>query len=458
VVGNRGSTTNLPKIGLTLGLMLAVAFQAQSAAAQAPPAAADAPRIDLEVYGSLLPFLEYVGTSGATEAGYVGSATQVPAAAYTGIDDPGRLRMTAGTSNIGFRGGLDIVDNLRLIWQVENAVPIDGNGPPNTFASRNSHIGFTGGWGTLFYGIWDTPWKVATLLTVNPIRGGYVADNVGIISTPGFGVGALNTAQGFAAGSASNAAFYRREANSIQYWSPPLAGFTARLAYVINEGRNTGSAMTMAPATNPYLFSGSLGWDGAGLRIRYAYELHHDYFGMSQLGGTAPAPSPAVTSSTDMGHQLTAQYTLAVTPDIRTRIVATGELLSYENKDSTADAVDQFSRPAFYGLIEQSLYKHHIWAAYGQALEGKCERVGGADCSTSGLGAKLATLGYLYAITEATNVHVIGYRIFNDVSARYVTFPPLSPNAPGADTTGIGLGVIHVFNVGLLGVPPPAKK
>src|SRR5687767_11983343 len=78
VVGNRGSTTNSRKIGLTLGLILAVASQAQSAAAQAPPAPADAPRIDLEVYGSLLPFLEYVGTSGATAAGYMGSATQVP--------------------------------------------------------------------------------------------------------------------------------------------------------------------------------------------------------------------------------------------------------------------------------------------------------------------------------------------------------------------------------------------
>src|SRR5688500_9124222 len=105
VVGNRGSTTNSRKIGLTFGLMLAVASQAQPAAAQAPPAPAqappapaDAPRIDLEVYGSLLPFLEYVGTSGATAAGYMGSATQVPAAAYTGINDPGRLRMTAGTS------------------------------------------------------------------------------------------------------------------------------------------------------------------------------------------------------------------------------------------------------------------------------------------------------------------------------------------------------------------------
>jgi hypothetical protein len=282
--------------------------------------------------------------------------------------------------------------------------------------------------------------------------GGYVTDYRPIISTPGFGVGALNTASGFAAGSPSNAAFYRREANSIQYWSPTVAGFMARLDFTVNEGRNTGSAMTMAPPTNPYLFSGCLGWDGAGLRLRYAYELHHDYFGMSQLGGSAL--SPTVTSSTDMGHQVTAQYTLVEAPEVRTRLVATGELLSYKNQDTTADAINRFSRPAFYGLLEQSISNHHVWAAYGQALEGNCKRIGGGACSTSGLGAKLATLGYLFAITDRTNVHLVGYRVFNDSSARYVTFPPLSGNAPGADTMGIGIGVFHAFNVGVIG----AKK
>jgi predicted porin len=436
-------------------LSLTVCLMAASAAHVSEAAAADGP--DLEIYGSVLPFLEYVGTSGATVPGFTGGASQVPAAAYTGTNDPYRFRMTAGTSNIGFRGSLDVVENLKLIWQVESAVPIDGNGPPNTFASRNSQIGFAGGWGSLTFGIWDTPWKTSTLVTLNPIMGGYVPDYTSVISTPGFGVGALNTAQGFSAGSASNAAFYRREANSIQYWSPTVAGFSARLAYTINEGRNTGSAMTMAPPTNPYLFSGYVGWDGGGFRIRYAYELHHDYFGMAQLGGTAPAPAPAVTSSSDMGHQVTAQYTLTATPTIRTRLAATAEFLRYKSQDTTADAIDEFSRPAFYGLIEQSFSQHHVWIAYGQALEGNCGRVGGGNCSTSRLGAKLATLGYLFAINERTNIHLVGYRVFNDNSARYVTFPPLSANAPGADTMGVGVGVIHVFNVGITGRPAASQ-
>ena len=186
------------------------------------------------------------------------------------------------------------------------------------------------------------------------------------------------------------------------------------------------------------------------MRVRYAFELHHDYFGMAALGGAAPQPSHTVTTSNDMGHEVVAQYVIPETPELKTRIVATGEYLQYKSTDSTAGDINQFSRPAFYALIEQSIFKHHVWAAYGQAFEGSCGRVGGGDCSTAHLGAQYATLGYLFAFTEKTNIHLIGYRVFNDASARYATFPALSPIAPGADQMGIGLGVIHAFNVGVL--------
>jgi predicted porin len=416
----------------------------------------------LEVYGTLYPFTEYVGTSGATAPGHANGASQVGAGAYSGSNDRGRLRMTAGTSNLGFRGSLTIVDELKVIWQVENAVPIDGNGPPNTFASRNSHVGLGGPWGSLIFGIWDTPYKWELATTLNPLRAGYVTDFTPIINTPGFGVGALNTASGYAApsgaammmtASPSNAAFHRREANSIQYWSPKVAGFSARLDYTINEGRNA--------TINPYLVSGSVGWEGAGLKLRYAFDYHHDYFGMASIGGALPAPN-IVTTSSDQGHELIAQYTLDASPDFRTRLAATAEILSYKSSDTTAGDINAYSRPAFYALIEQSIYKSHVWAAYGQALDGSCKRVGGADCSTAGLGAKYATLGYLFALSEKTNIHVIGYRIFNDPSSQHVTFPPLGPLAAGADQMGIGVGIIHSFGVPIFERKPaeaaPEKK
>src|SRR5262249_8886209 len=153
----------------------------------------------------------------------------------------------------------------------------------------------------------------------------------------------------------------------------------------INEDRPN-PADVVGPPPNPYLVSGYLGFDGGGLRVRYAYELHHDYFGMYNLGALL---SDAATSSTDQGHQLTVQYALTLRPELRTRLVGTGELLSYQSNDSVPDAFDRYSRPAFYALLEQTVSGHRVWFAYGQALPGECHRVGGNPCSTTGLGARM---------------------------------------------------------------------
>ena len=397
----------------------------------------------LEVYGALLPFLDHVSTGGATAPGFTGGASQVQDSLYTGINAPARFRMTAGTSAIGFRGTLAVLSQLKVIWQVENAVPIDGEGP-NTFASRNSHLGFSGGWGSLIWGNWDTPWKWATLVTINPIEGSFVPDYLAILSTPGFGVTAVNTTS-LLQGGVTNAAFYRREANSVQYWSPIVAGFSTRLSVTIDESRPS-PADVPGPPPNPWLVSGYLGFDGGGLRIRYAYELHHDYFGMYNLGELM---SDAPTSSNDQGHQLTIQYALKLGPELRTRVVGTGELLSYQTNDTVTDAFDSYTRPAFYALLEQTVFGHRVWVAYGQAFEGKCHRVGGNPCSTAGLSAKDVSAGYLYAFTPTAQVYLAGYRVMNDVSSMHSPFPPLNSQAPGSSITGFGAGIFYSFGVGI---------
>src|SRR5215475_11833314 len=82
----------------------------------------------VEIYGTLDPFLEYGHTTGATApgqympAGTMGTATngpnQVAAAAYTGLNQQSRGVMDPSTSNIGFRGGVELMPNLSVIWQV----------------------------------------------------------------------------------------------------------------------------------------------------------------------------------------------------------------------------------------------------------------------------------------------------------------------------------------------------
>jgi predicted porin len=423
-------------------------------------AAAQDIKAAVEIYGILVPHLEYIDTEGATPLGNRPAASQVPDAAFSGIDEPARLRMTQGTSHIGFRGSVDVLgDSLKVIWQIESGVPIDGDPVLNTFASRNSHAGISGFWGTVFFGIWDSPYKWATLPVVNPLRAGFIPDYTAIIATPGFTVGALNLSPGYVANAVpgpspvprSNAAFYRRDSNTFQYWSPNLFGFSARLGYTANEFSRAdrpavSDTMPAVPAISPDIFSGHLAYDNGPLKLRYAFEMHRDYFGLSLIGG-APGGTLANPSSRDIGHNAVAAYTFTF-GELATRVVATADLLTYENDDTTANNIDQYTRAAFYGLIDQSYGPHHLWGAYGQALPGECSRVGGGVCSTDGLGARMLTLGYLFRLSPRTDFYAAAYQVVNRRAAQYTPFPPIDPlPTPGANVRSFGIGMLHHFSL-----------
>src|ERR1041385_2676784 len=177
-------------VSLRIVLITAASLLPSVVAAQPAPPPPD-PTPLVEIYGTLVPFLEYIQTSSATN----GAGTHTPGvdgasqvAAYPGVNLPARFRMDPATSNIGFRGGLELLPNLSAVWQIESAVPVDASAGANTWASRNSQIGVTGSWGTVFYGSWDTPYAWASRSVINPIRSGNVTDYNAVLDTPGFGV------------------------------------------------------------------------------------------------------------------------------------------------------------------------------------------------------------------------------------------------------------------------------
>jgi hypothetical protein len=90
------------------------------------------------------------------------------------------------------------------------------------------------------------------------------------------------------------------------------------------------------------------------------------------------------------------------------------------------------------------------------------------------MSADYATLGALFSFTKDSGIYAIAYGLWNDIAARYSPFPLIDsqhqsaaflPNTGeisyGSDTRSIGLGFVHVFNVGLTGKdmtkPPPEK-
>jgi predicted porin len=432
----------------------------RTVAAQPAPDAEPIPLV--EVYGTLVPFLSYGHTTSATPVGSHVPNTTGPSqvATYSGVNLSARGNMDPSTTNIGFRGGVELMPNLSVTWQVENAVPIDGSAGANTWASRNTNVGLTGSWGTLFYGNWDTPYSWTTKTMINPIRSGNMTDFNAIINNPGFGVPSVTTQPTRAVG-AADAAWERRQGNSVQYWTPNISGVSGRLMYSTDEGR---TAMTaMAPEIGPKMLSGALAIDalGGNLKLREAAEVHFDYFGMSQLGGT-PGATNTNRSSTDWGNKVIASYTNPL-KGMETRVVGVAEFLSYKNKDSQVGANNEYSRWAFYGLVEQAFGQHRVWLGFGKAFEGDCAKVQGTAvppvpaCITTGLSATDGVVGYIFRASKAFDIWAAYYRISNDFASTHTSSPALGATpAPGTIIEAFGVGVLYTFSAKIIGPPPKA--
>jgi hypothetical protein len=326
--------------------------------------------------------------------------------------------------------------------------------------------------------------KVVTATSVNPIKGGFIADMVPIIGSPGASTSAVNTDPWLLAAwhlIPNRAGFFRHEVNTVQYWTPDIFGFSARVMFGANEHR-LAQNLNGEPAVNPFLVSGYVGYDNSFLRLRYSAEMHRDYFGTGNLGGGL-ADGPDTPHSLDIGHLGLASVTINGSTSYKTRIVVAGDYLRYHTDDNLPMGIGQISdlsRMAAYGLIQQTFGNHNIWVAGGHATEGTCYTKTADTCPTIGLSADYGTVGYLYSFNQGSGVFLVGYGLWNDIMARYTPFPILDnrkssssaggsafsflPNigeiAHGADTTGVGLGFVHAFNAPLLGGtdPAPAKK
>jgi predicted porin len=180
-----------------------------------------------------------------------------------------RTRVADQSSLFGIRGSEDIGGGVKAFFQMETAFKLDQN--DTTFAARNSGVGLQAGWGSVLMGRWDTPYKEYT---------------------GRFDPFSDNTAAGFAGVMNDRGNFDVRSQNVIQYWTPKIGGFDARLAWQANEGKTPNAGFPACPATgcpsgaNPWGWSAAGGWTGGAFRLALAYEQHKDTIRGVVLGGT----------------------------------------------------------------------------------------------------------------------------------------------------------------------------
>lgn len=432
-----------------MSAVIAAAFVPADAAAQsaaAPKSVTVGGGIDLSIYGTLNADVGTVQRTGATSStASLNSLVSAPGTSPTEV--PRRETMRSNSSNLGFRGskgGLPF--GISAVFQLESALGLDGNS--STLLGRDTFVGLSSPYGALLYGgNIDSPYKRG-VQGKDPFYATGIATQKALLGSPGFNVTSVSATSGNTIGGNSanaqqqNAGFDARLNNLVMYRSPVISGFSAELAYGLNENKAT----TVGDQMNPHVWSVMGRYEAHGVFASYAYERRSDVFGLNSLltfnpgtGVTGAAfTMPVGAASTDTGSKLGLGYTFGAT-----ELLGVWERLHYRTNFGT---VTDYRRDALVGSVSQRFGAHRLIASYGKAGAGSCEASGGAACSTAGLGAKQLALGYDYSLDRDTALYVFWSQIANDAAAAYnfgVSGAPAA--AVGADPKALALGIRYRF-------------
>ena len=301
--------------------------------------------------------------------------------------------VTSSASRIGFKGTEDLGGGLAAIWQIESTVNVDEGG--GNFATRNSFVGLTGGFGTVLMGNHDTPMKLL----------GRMVDNFGDTLADSRNILGATAATGLTA-------FDLRTKNTVAYVTPNFSGFTATAAYVTDY-----AATTSLDSQNTDAYSINGVYSNGPLMLGVAYEAHN---------GATSAPAPGTNS--DMW-RIVGGFNVA------------GFKLSalYETIDGDVAAMNRDA----YGLF--ATYNMGAFALKANYLVAdESDRVGGND------GADQWTIGADYSLSKRTVVYGYYAATSNDAFGGYglgsgVGASDMTVGNLGTDPQSFGLGLRHAF-------------
>ncbi len=372
-------------------------------------------------------------------------STAVAGGVSGGNDKLPRNRISSNSSYLGVRGTDDLADGVKGYVQIESGLNQDtgtattttssSTGITGTFASRNSALGIMGDFGNLFLGTWETPYRT----------GFNVLDPFGYTGIGGFSI--LANGHTTNPNSGNLVSFGRRQNNSVQYWSPNMAGFTIKLGYSANEERPAvGSVSAATPAGyNPSLYSFSTTYTSEHLYGYLGYERHNDYTSVGHADYGVNFGAAYTASQLKLGvlyEQLhyrfggAAENVATTTNPPLNPFVVSGAVPASASGNLQINTWAMFMSYAFGD-------RNHIQAAY----EHGGNATGSALVAGARTGASKITLGYSRTITKKTEIYALYTRIHNNPNGTYEITTNLIGTAPtgGANPQGVGAGMRYVF-------------
>ena len=339
-------------------------------------------------------------------------------------------------SEIGFRGEEKLGGGMSAWFQCTSTADIRGvNG--DGWCTRNSAVGFRGGFGNVFIGNWDTPFRRSQI-------------TVGGRRTGAFGTAFLLSGTSTTTDQGGNpGAFSRRQRNSINYDSPTFGGFQVGAA--VSSTNNSTNITTTAAQAKPRIWSLAANYRAGPLQLGAGYEKHTKAYnnGVAGAAGTvntagAPVAGTTAVAATfagdESGWHVSGAYTLG---SVRLGALAT------EQKADTGVAANAKVRAYHLGAEWKISGPHNLHFGYTIAddMKGTAGAAMGSRpvvSAAGNTGAKLYQIRYLHDFSKRTQ-GTIGYvNLKNDSSANY-DLGGLGGTGTGAKNSAFVLSVAHRF-------------
>ena len=227
-------------------------LSAAIAGALAASVAAPVAQADVTIYGRMHMSLDYFDADTAD--------------GQDGISD---FQVASNSSRIGFKGSEDLGGSLKAIWQVETGLNTDEKSSGSTWATRNSFLGLSGGWGTVIAGKHDTPMKILGR-KLDPF-GDTIGDNRAITGQAAAGYKGHDSSGNPEFGTGANN-FNLRTSNTLAYISPTFLGGVTFIGALVADPTDNSSANSN---NDNGAYSASLTYSNGGLYAAAAYEYHY---------------------------------------------------------------------------------------------------------------------------------------------------------------------------------------
>ena len=302
-------------------------------------------------------------------------------------------------SNIGFKGEEKLGGGLSAWFQCESTADPRGQSQEG-WCSRNSALGLKGGFGNLFFGNWDTPFK----RTMGPSNVG--ANDTGIFGNSWLKAGGSTTVTV----GGTRGVFRRRQNNSINYDTPRFGGFQGMASFTSSQP-STGT-LDAASNNKPRVMSIGAQYSAGPLFVGAAYERHDEFNGAGRNGD-------------DSGWHIGAAYTWG---PVR---IGGGYTEQEFETGTTAAPTDVEYRAWTFGVDWKIVGPHGLRANYTQARDVKGTAGAAGILGSNGLtrpgvpvagapndtGASLYMIRYVYTFSKRTEF-TFGYvNLDNDGNA-----------------------------------------